>query len=96
MDEFNGTIPDDGLKYYTVTVSPSSGNVREFVGHLYDVLWEFDPILCVYAGNRNGGPVDEFNNPNDPVIEGNYTDYEVSSLFSTQFKYEQFDETRCN
>ena len=91
-----GDEPNDGLKYYTVQVTPSSGNVRRFVGHLYSVSWEFTPIPCVYAGNRNAGPVAEFNNPNDPVIQGNYTEYEVNDLFSTEFEYEQFDESRCN
>ena len=51
---------------------------------------------CVYAGNRNGGPVFEFDDPNNSVIEGNYTLYEVSNLFSTGFTYEQFDKARCN
>ena len=95
MDEFTGTKPDN-LTYYTVTVTPPDGDVRSFVGHLYDVTWDFTPVPCVYAGNRNGGPVFEFDNPNDSVIEGNYTLYEVSDLFSTGFTYEQFDEARCN
>ena len=97
LEEFTGTVPpNDTLSYYTVSVTPPDGDVRSFVGHLYDVTWDFTPVPCVYAGNRNGGPVYEFDNPNDPVIEGNYTQYQVSDIFSTQFTYEQFDESRCN
>ena len=96
MDEFTGTTLDN-LTYYTVTVTPPDGDVRSFVGHLYDVTWEFTPPPCVYAGNRNGGRVFEFDTPNDSVIEGNYTlYYEVNDLFSTEFTYEQVDEARCN
>ena len=95
LEEFTGATPDD-LTYYTVKVTPPDGDVREFVGHLYDVTWDFTPIPCVYAGNRNGGPVVEFDDPNDSVIEGNYLQYQVNSLFSTQFTYKQFDESRCN
>lgn len=95
LGEYTGVAPDE-LKYYTVKVSPPGGSVREFVGHLYDVTWDFTPIPCVYAGNRNGGPVAEFDDPNDSVIEGNYIQYEVDSLFSTEFVYDRFDTSRCS
>lgn len=90
LAEFTGSTPDDTLKYYTVKVTPPSGNAREFVGHLYDVTWDFTPIPCVYAGNRNGGPVAEFDDPNDSVIEGKYDEYVTDDLFSTDFTYERF------
>ena len=96
LDEFTGPTPPDSLKYYTVKVTPADGDVREFVGHLYDVTWDFTPIPCVYAGNRNGGPVAEFDTPNDSVIEGRYDEYETSDLFSTDFKYTQFSQCNSN
>lgn len=94
LQQYNGSVPDD-LNYYVVKVTPADGDVREFVGHLYDVSWDFTPIPCIYAGNRNAGPVYEFDDPNDSVIEGNYTEYEVNSLFDTQFTYRQFEDSRC-
>jgi len=95
LDEYTGDVPSDNLTYYRVKVTTANNDEREFVGHLYDTTWDFTPLPCVYAGNRNGGPVVEFEDPNDSVIEGKYTDYETSGLFSTQFRYSQFDTSRC-
>ncbi|XP_065918054.1 uncharacterized protein [Dysidea avara] len=95
LNEYLGDTPDDNLTYYRIKVTTANNVEREFVGHLYDVTWDFTPIPCVYAGNRNGGPVAEFDDPNDSVIEGRYTDYETSGLFSTQFTYSRFDNSRC-
>jgi len=96
LSEYTGETPDDNLSYYSIKVTPADGDEREFVGHLYDVTWDFTPLPCVYAGNRNGGPVAEFDDPNDSVIEGHYTNYETGGLFNTGFTYSQFDDSRCN
>ena len=31
----------------------------------------------------------------DPVVEGDYKDYRVDSLFSTEFRHSQFREELC-
>ena len=48
LEEFTGPIPpNDTLRYYTVSVTPPDGEVRSFVGHLYDVTWDFIPVPMV-------------------------------------------------
>ena len=52
--------------------------------------------MCIYAGNQQGGPINEVSYTNDPVIEGTYEDYIVQDRFDTDFKYSIFREGRCD
>ena len=90
--------PIDGLVYsdtYTITVN-HPGQRRQFVGFLYPLNWEFEKNQCLYAGSVQGDSIDEVDNPNDPVIYGEYTDYKVDSIFGTEFNYDHFQSSRCS
>ena len=80
---------------YTVTVNHPGSPPRSFVGIRYSVTWEFEKRPCIYVGNSQAGPIDEVDTPNDSVIEGEYTEYEVASMFATSFKYSHFEDNRC-
>ena len=91
--DFGGTSRSDD---YLIRLSdPISKNERSFVGIKEDITWEFEKRPCLYVGNSQGGPIDEVESPNDSVIEGDYTEYEVGSLFATAFRFGQFIETEC-
>ena len=60
------------------------------------MTWEFEERPCLYVGNSQAGPLGERDvDPNDSVIEGSYMDYRVDSMFSSDFKFSHFEETRC-
>ncbi len=50
---------------------------------------------CLYAGNSQGGTIAELVSPNDPVLEGAYTDYIVEDAFDSAFLFSQFDDEQC-
>ena len=79
---------------YTITVNYPDQQ-RQFVGFLYSLNWERKENLCLYVGNRQGGPINEVDNPNDPVLYGEYSDYKVDSIFGTEFNYDHFESARC-
>ena len=90
--------PIDGVvrsDTYFITVN-YPGQARQFVGFLYPLTWEFEENQCLFVGNGQGGPIDEVDNPNDPVIYGEYTDYKVDSIFGTEFDYDHFQSSRCS
>ena len=93
----SGDIPEhyDLDNFYVITVNPPGGIQRTFVGVLHPLTWENIPTGCYYAGHSQGGPVHNIDAPTDSVIEGNYTEYRVSGLFETDFKYARFDEDMC-
>ena len=81
---------------YIITFThPDAPGPRRFVGVLSRWTWEKRYELCLYVGNRQAGPLYEVETPNDPVIEGVYTDYRVTSLFGTEYKFSHFDTSRC-
>ncbi|CAI8023710.1 hypothetical protein GBAR_LOCUS13830, partial [Geodia barretti] len=82
---------------YVITVDHPQSDPRSFVGLKYSVTWEFEKRVCYYVGNTQAGELSEVSdpNPNDSVIEGDYTDYKVDSLFATDFKFSHFDGNRC-
>ena len=95
---FNNNIRNDD---YIITVpgsppSPIGSPTRSFVGLLSSVTWEFEQRPCLYVGNSQAGPLGEAVFPNDSVIEGIYSDYEVNSIFSSDFAFSHFEEQRCN
>ena len=92
------TQPIDGVvrsDTYTITVN-HPGQRRQFVGFLYPLTWEFEENQCLYVGNGQGGPIDEVDDPNAPVLYGDYTDYKVDSIFGTEFDYGHFQSSRCS
>ena len=54
--------------------------------------WNLGP--CYYVGSAQGGRTAE-REENESVIEGQYTDYQVSGLFDDDFVYSQFERGRC-
>ncbi len=70
-------------------------NDKNFTGILYGLTWEFKDGPCLYAGNRQAGPIAEVDRPDDPVIDGLYSEYKVDGLFTTTYKYGRFDEGMC-
>ena len=59
------------------------------------MTWEFEKRPCLYVGNSQAGPLGEDVVPNDSVIEGVYSDYEVESMFASDFTFSHFEESRC-
>ena len=82
---------------FTITIHPAGpgSTQRRFVAERYDQTWDFSREICFYAGNIQGGPVREIDDPNDSVIQGSYKDYSVRSLFATDFVYSQFNASLC-
>ena len=97
VTEFDGNF--DGEKRtddYLIKVShPTLLNERSFVGIKGGMTWEFENRPCLYVGNSQGGPIDEVVGPNDSVIDGEYTDYEVNDMFATTYQYTKFEEGKC-
>ena len=79
-----GTVP------YVVNVKHPQAQLRSFLADHYSHVWDGSPKPCLYAGGSQGGPISDVE-PNDSVIEGNYLEYEVSSLFDHQFKYNRLN-----
>ena len=74
MDRSGNPAPER----YVINLS-STREERSFTGLYYDLTWEFEDGPCLYAGNRQAGPIYEIVEPNDPVIEGRYGEYVVDS-----------------
>ena len=82
---------------FVVNIAGSTGVERSFTGWYYPLSWEFIEDPCLYVGNRQGGPIYEVQDPNDPVIEGRYKDYRVQSAFSEEnYGFGRFDEDSCS
>ena len=88
---FGGAVRSDT---YEITVN-YPGQRRQFVGLLHPLTWELESRQCLYVGNRQGGPIDEVDDPNDSVLQGKYDDYEIGNLFDTEFDYGHFEDDRC-
>ena len=95
LSSFTGPTPNNETGYYTVKVTPADGDVREFIGSLYPLTWDYTEAPCLYAGNQQGGNAIEFKDFSDSVIEGFYWHYTVNSLFGTEFLFSQFDNSQC-
>ena len=80
---------------YAITLHPAGAPQRTFIAELYDQTWDYSREICFYAGSIQGGPVREITEPNDSVIQGSYRDYNVASLFGTDFVYSQFNVSLC-
>ena len=95
FSSFTGPTPNDEPGFYTVTVTPADGDVREFIGSLYPLTWDYTETPCLYAGNQQGGYAIEFEDFSDSVIEGYFWQYTVDNLFGTEFAFSQFNNSQC-
>ena len=91
-------LPEDIREYYSIenlwviSVDPQESNPRYFVAEEYSRAWDNSKQLCLYAGDSQGGPAAEYGEEyRDSVIEGDYTQYQTSDRFTTEFTYSQFD-----
>ena len=90
-EQIRGDVRADA---YTITVN-YPGQQRQFVGFLYFLNWELKENWCLYVGNRQGGPINEVDNPNDPVLQGECSDYKVDNIFGTEYAFGHFESARC-
>ena len=97
MEAYTGLLRDgtSGEGYYIITVSHPEEEVRQFVGLLYPLTWEFREEYCLYAGQQRTDEVAD-ETVNGPVISGTYSDYRVDGAFQTGFKFTHFNESNCN
>ena len=58
---------------------------QQFSAMLVERNWGMQKTPCLYAGDRQG----------HPVIQGEFTDYEVEDIFSVQYRFSKFDEDKC-
>ena len=85
----------DGLYNITVT-NPSTlddevSQSRSFLGRRLPRTWDNTPQTCFFVGDSQGGPRYEDGEEYDSVIQGDYTEYIVDSLFTTEFEYARFN-----
>ena len=91
---FDGSTRDDT---YIVRVDYPGSPSRRFLAYLHSRTWDRRKNeYCLYAGSIQGGRIFELKSPNDPVIEGRYTEYIVPEPFSAEFVYSHFDMSECN
>lgn len=98
VTRFNGTStypPSYANQLYAITVNHPVDPTRQFVGLLHR-SWTRSGMTCLYSGNKQAGKIREVESPNDPVIRGDYMDYEVSTPFETQFRYSVFRSDVCS
>ena len=73
-----------------VNVKHPQAPLRSFLADYYGHVWDGSPKPCLYAGSSQGGPISDVE-PNDSVIEGDYFQYEVGSLFDSNFRYNRLN-----
>lgn len=86
-----GQTADDTYVLNITTISQQ----RLYVGVLGRLTWEVEEGPCLYVGDSQSDSTYEFEDPNDSVIEGLYTDYIVSEGFGDDFKFGLFDVDKC-
>ena len=80
---------------YNVTVDPPEADARTFIADLYQRIWDLTLRPCLYAGNSQGGPIFEIENDHS-VIEGEYSNYEVSDgMFGASFDFNRLESRPC-
>ncbi len=79
-----------------MTVNYPGQSPRQFLSTLDTPTWDIKRSgYCLYSGNSQGGSIAELVTPNDPVIEGMYTDYVVDEAFGYDFLFSHFDSNEC-
>ena len=96
VEPYTGNLRDGtpAQDLFSITVNYPGQPPRRFTGELSSHTWELDPRPCLYAGSNQAGVSNEVEG-NDPVIEGRYSDYQVSGAFATNYMYSHFDEREC-
>ena len=75
-------------RIYSITVAYPGATERTFIADYGKKDW-LDGRPCLYAGNHNGGPIEEVPGSGS-VIEGKYSDYEVADLFASDYGFSRF------
>ena len=97
ITKYSGQLSSDigsDLDFYIVSLGESFRR-RRFVGIMHERTWS-EKGICLFVGNRQGGSIGEVEDPNDPVIEGVYSDYIINSKFETDFENAVFKKEKCN
>jgi hypothetical protein len=81
------------MRPYYVKVAYPESPFRQFTAFLHHREWDKTLAPCLYAGNRQGGPMAELPGRSDSVIDGHYRDYLTSGLYEDSFKYSKFEAT---
>ena len=97
VSEFTGNsvTNDSRVTPYIVTVNHPDDPPRQFFAELFQRTWDKSMKPCLYAGDGQGGRILGPVIPNDPVIAGTFRDYEVSSLFASDFVYNKLQQRNC-
>ena len=80
-----GSNPD----HYLIEIP---GNTqRQMIGDRHSTTWQREKRQCFYVGDRQGGRGLEIKGaPNEPLIEGVYTDYIMDGPYDTSFTFSRF------
>ena len=72
----------DVADLYTIEIF--TGDLRKIAAHFFFYDWWSRPGPCLYVGNQQAGPSYGKSrvNPDDSVIEGDFSQYEVTGPFS--------------
>lgn len=95
VERYLGPAFENQAAYVITVTHPNAPGPRSFVGPLVSWTWEKRYEPCLYVGSRQAGSINEVESPNDPVIEGQYKDYIVESMFGTEYQFSHFDISRC-
>ena len=87
------TLMSDGEPFVEI-YDTSHANYRLIPAFFAPRTWDHTRAPCYYVGNSQGGP-SRSHDQRESVIEGTVPQYETSSLFSTSFDFEMFDESMC-
>ena len=85
------------ISRYTVSLTTNNDS-RTYTGRLRIHNWALENDPCLYVGGKQSDPAYEVlgGDPNDPVIQGKYTDYQVPDAFSEDgYRFGLFQEDKC-
>ena len=79
----------ESSSYYLIEIPGTP--MRHLVGDGHSRTWRLNKQECIYVGDRQGAEGAKLHGgPNEPVIEGVYTDYITDGPFDTNFMFSQF------
>ena len=99
VEMYTGPLSDGSSRddTYILTVNYPNSPLRRFLAYLHPRTWDKrKDEYCLYAGSTQGGRIFELKSPNDPVIEGRYSEYIVAGPYNTEFVYTHFEVSECN